>query len=395
MLFTAAGTVRSKRWSLVLAPLALVAAACSSGEPTTISVAPAVDDAPTTAPNADTATPTATVEAQAPSAIDQDFLFEQTAGVNVPEGQGAFMVAVIDADGGALHASEGTDLDGNSPTPSDPFRVGSITKVFTSLVTLTLVDEGLVDLDARVTEYVADVGVPDGVAVRDLLQHTSGIPNYTDSPLFFPTVQSVPGRVWAPSEVVELVEDREALFEPGARFSYSNTNYVILGMLIEEVTGEPFPEVLRTRIIDPLAMSNTYLAGAEEGPAPFGAFASLAGSPEPIRFDYTSIATSAWTAGAVVSSAEDLHVLLGAVFDGRVISADSLAEMVGNDEYGLGIEVWGSPEGLFGHGGGIPGYSTLVVHAPDTGRTAFWVVTGEIDFSPAVAGIAQRLVEDR
>ena len=170
----------------------------------------------------------------------------------VPGCGGAFMVAVSDADGEVVYAGSGTDPDGNPLTPDAALRVGSITKVFTSLVTLTLVDEGLVDLDALALDYVTRVPVPDGVLVRDLLQHTSGIPEHVDRPGFFDMLHDDQRRVWSPEEAVDLIAGIEPLFAPGAEWSYSNTNYLILGVLNEEVTGRPLHEVLRSLLLDPL-----------------------------------------------------------------------------------------------------------------------------------------------
>ncbi len=392
---------------LIAAGLVLVACVGGedSGDATTSSLAATTT---TTKAGSSTTTTTTTLVAVTP-VVDEAFLAEQAANVSIPGSGGAFMVAVIDADGEVVYTGSGTDPDGNPLTPDAALRVGSITKVFTSLVTLTLVDEGLVDLDALALDYVTRVPVPDGVLIRDLLQHTSGIPEYLDRPGFFDMLHDDQLRVWSPEEAVDLIAGVEPLFAPGAEWSYSNTNYLILGVLIEEVTGRPFHEVLRARILDPLGLESTYLPGFEDGPAPFGAYTSLFGPTEPLDFDYTSIATIAWAAGSVVSSAKDLHLLFTAMFDGTLISADSLAEIVGTPtalpreqaaflpfEYGLGIEVWDDPEGLSGHGGGIPGYTTQVLHDSDTGTTAFWVVTADdMDLSSAVRGVAERIAGTR
>jgi D-alanyl-D-alanine carboxypeptidase len=200
-----------------------------------------------------------------------------------------------------------------------------------------------------------------------------------------------PGRVWSPESTFELVEGRKLRFEPGAEYSYSNTNYLVLGMLIEEITGGTFAGEVRARIIEPLGLDSTYLAGLEEGPAPFGAY-TLGFRPRvvPVDFDYTSIATLVWAAGGMVSSAGDLHAFLSALFEGRLVSAESLAAMTESDYYGLGIMRF--PGGLYGHAGAVQGYSTLVVHAPHTGTTAFWVVTNDIvDFTAAAEPVAERL----
>jgi D-alanyl-D-alanine carboxypeptidase len=351
----------------VLAVLSVVIVACSPV---------GSDDAITTSSSTTTtATATATSGPVTEPTVEDDLLSEQLAGITVLEGRGAAMVALVEANGEVYYASKGSDSTGSSLSADAVFRVGSITKMFTAALVLTLVEEGAVDLDAPAADYVTRVNMPEGVTVRDLLQHTSGVPNYTDGPTDPLGSFDEPERAWSPEEIVALVSDRAPRFEPGARFSYSNTNYTILGVLVEEVTGMPFGEVLRARILDPLELDATYLAGFEEGQEPFGAYYATGAVTEPIDFPYTSIATSAWAAGALVSSVEDLHTFLTALFDEHVISAELLAAMTANEEYGLGIFRFPGFGSLYGHSGGIPGYITLVLHAPDTGKTAFWVAT--------------------
>lgn len=383
-------------WTMVpvlLLAVAMAIAGCSSADESQAARSPS--SAPTTTEAVPPPSPT--TEAAPPSTAAtpvgfEELLAEQADAVPVPADQGAFLVAVVDEHGAVSHGAKGADPDGNPPTPDDTFRIGSITKVFTSALVMTLVDEGLVELDAPASDYVTRVAVPVDVTVRDLLQHTSGIANYTDAPDFFPTTFSDPARAWTPKSVFAVVEDDEPLFEPGTRFSYSNTNYLILGLLVEEVTGRDYAAEVRARIIDPLGLHSTYLAGAEEGPAPFTAYTSVSGTLKPIDFDYTSIATGAWAAGAIVSSPGDLHTLFVALFDGQIVSASSLAAMTANEEYGLGIVSSIGADGTYGHGGGIPGYGTLVAHAPDTHRTAFWVVTGDtLTFDRAVLPVAEQL----
>ncbi len=335
---------------------------------------------------------TGTEDGVGETALDADFLAEQMKALTVPDGIGALMIAVV-GDDETIWAADGASPDGSAPTPSDPFRVGSISKVFTSLTTLSLVDEGLVGLDDPVVDHVARVEVPRGVTVRDLLQHTSGIRSYTDEPGFFEGLTEDHRRIYSPEEMVGLVSDREAEFKPGTDVAYSNTNYIILGIMIEEITGQPFADVLRDRVVDPVGMPNTYLAGAEEGPEPFGAYSDMTDQLAPIDFDYTSIATSAWSAGAVVSSAEDLHRLFTSLYAGGIISPEMLDQMTANEDYGLGIALWGADKSLVGHGGGIPGYSSLAYYSPASGRTAFWASSSDaLDFGGAVEAVAEALI---
>ncbi len=383
--------VKARRAVFVIL-LAFIAACSSVGSNDTITTS----SSPTSTTGA-----TVSLATVAEQAVDDDLLSEQLAGISVLEGKGAAMVALVEAEGAISYASKGSDPTGSLLSPDAVFRVGSITKIFTAVLVLTLVDEGAVNLDAHVTDYVTRVGVPEGVTVRDLLQHTSGVPNYTDGPNSpLRSFLDDPERVWSPEEIVALVGDRSPRFSPAelqflqprARFSYSNTNYAILGVLVEEVTGMPFAEVLRTRILDPLGLDATYLAGFEEGQEPFGAYFATGDVSEPIDFSYASIATSAWAAGALVSSVEDLHTFLTALFDEHVISAELLAAMTANEEYGLGITRLPGFNSLYGHGGGIPGYTTFVLHAPDTGKTAFWVTTNSTAiFDPPIEELAAHL----
>ena len=198
----------------------------------------------------------------------------------------------------------------------------------------------------------------------------------------------------------EIVPPNTPDLQPG---KIRDANRFTLGGALEElgvsvidfgIVGDDADE-LRARIIEPLGLTSTYLAGFEEGPAPFGAYVatSLSGPSEPIDFDYKSIATNAWAAGAVVSSAEDLHVLLSVMFDGNIVSSDSLAAMTESQDYGLGLVQLGP--GLHGHGGSIPGYQTFVAHAPETGTTAFFVVTNDgITRPPPVDPILERITQN-
>ena len=294
--------------------------------------------------------------------------YVETVANNADLSAGGLLFAVIDASGEVVAGSNGSDAAGVVPTTDDAFRIGSITKVFTSVATLALVDDGLVDLDASAADYVTRVPVPGDVTVRNLLEHRSGIASYTDHPDFFATAFEDLDRVWTPEDAFEWVADEPPLFEPDSQFHYSNTNYTILGILVEEVTGQPYHQVLRDRIIEPLGLSSTYVAGFEDGPTPFDPFEGDVG-PD---FDYTSVATSAWSGGAIVSTAADLHTFFSALSDGRMISAEQYQGMTDSDEYGLGLEIHGD---TFGHGGSIPGYETFLTHSPETGLTGFVATT--------------------
>ena len=296
-----------------------------------------------------------------PTLLDEEFVTKVAEEVTPSLIDGFFLFATIDADGNPVTGATATGTVTDAPTATDAVPIGSITKVITSATVLTLVDDGIVDLDAPATEYVRRVAIPDGVTVRHLLQHRSGIDNYTDN-TFFDEMMLTQSRVWTPEEIVETISDEPA-GEPDSPFSYSNTNYIILGVLIEKVTGQPYHEAVRERLFAPLSLSEaTYLSGFEEGPRPFALDADI---------DTTSIATSAWAAGAMLSSAADLHVFFTALFDGRLLSDESIAQMTDGDRYALGLEVDHQSDGLYGHTGFIGGYGSFIRHSPELGVTAF------------------------
>ena len=197
----------------LLCACSLVVASCSGSSASTDVASSAVEaDSATTAPEAAPATPapeTDSVPAPTPTLtetnarpagdlLDADSLAGLASEVSLSDG--AFMIAVVDPAGDVVTGSAGGDAAGNVPTASDVFRIGSITKVFTALTTLSLIEEGLVDLDASAADFVTRVPIDGDITVRDLLRHRSGIENYTDVAGFFDTVIAESGRVWEPEE---------------------------------------------------------------------------------------------------------------------------------------------------------------------------------------------------
>ncbi|SCF02371.1 Beta-lactamase [Micromonospora haikouensis] len=143
----------------------------------------------------------------------------------------------------------------------DQFEAGSNTKTFTAVLALQLVDRGQLRLDAPVSRYLPQV-VPNGrnITVRMLLNHTSGLFSYTGDEAFMAGLASDPQRVWTEAELLAVAFAHEPNFAPGTGWSYSNTNYTLLGMIIEKLTGKGLPELVRQRIAAPLGLRHTYFA---------------------------------------------------------------------------------------------------------------------------------------
>ncbi|WP_143229563.1 serine hydrolase domain-containing protein, partial [Actinophytocola xanthii] len=183
-----------------------------------------------------------------------------------------------------IHDEQGTwtgsagvrELHGGKVPTNGRFRAASITKMFVSTVVLQLVDEGKVVLDDPVDDYLPEFGLDRRITVRMMLQHTTGIFNYTGEPNPDGTVEAgIPWqgkqfererfRTYSPEELVELALAKPARFEPGTAWRYSNTNYILAGLLIERVTGTPHATQVRHRILAPLRLHDTILPGTRTG----------------------------------------------------------------------------------------------------------------------------------
>ncbi|WP_371659980.1 serine hydrolase domain-containing protein [Streptomyces sp. NBC_00280] len=270
----------------------------------------------------------------------------------------------------------------------DSFRAGSITKTFIATVLLQLEAEGRVSLDDTVDKWLPGVVRGNGhdgrrITLRQLLNHTSGIFNYTDDEQLQSDVFLPEGffknryRTWTPNEIVKIAMGHKPEFAPGANWSYSNTNYTLAGMVINKVTGNSYGDEVRRRVIEPLGLHGTYMPGTNPTvPRPSSrAYSQFAENTAGKIYDVTEMNPSvANAAGEIISSPGDLNRFYSALLRGKILPAEQLAEMkttvdagaVGG-RYGLGlienklscgVTVWG-------HSGGIHGSSSVAVTTAD------------------------------
>ncbi len=284
---------------------------------------------------------------------------------------------------------------GRPMRPHLNYRAGSLTKPMVATVVLQLVGEGRLALTDTVERWLPGI-LPygDQVTVRQLLTMTSGVPEYLRGPIAFATYGPTPERLrsWKPRELVALVSERPPTFTPGTGFEYSNTNYVLAGLIVEAATGSSVGRELTRRIFRPLRLDDTSFP--VHNPTIPGRNArgySLRIDPvrgplegEPLR-DVTLLDPSfAWAAGAVVSDLDDLTRFLRALLGGRLLPPALLEEMTtqvdtGDPEtsYGMGLEFIHTPCGtVVGHSGGIAGFQTLVLATPD-GRRQFGLMVNQ------------------
>jgi D-alanyl-D-alanine carboxypeptidase len=282
---------------------------------------------------------------------------------------GATSVIVFVSDHGhSTVATAGTP----PPAAGQRFRIGSVTKTFTATLVLQLVDQKRIGLDDPVGRYLPGV-IPAGgtITIRELLQHRSGLANYTDYSSWMD--QAEPSPSIRPIDALRFAASRPLLFAPGSQWAYSNTNYIALGLVIEKVTGRPFGQELQQRILKPLALSRTELATTRQ----------LRDLDDP-----GTNPNLPWAAGGIVSDTQDLARFFSALLSGHLVSRASLANMkqavaAGPSEDGLGIFATSLPCGRFwGHNGGILDYGTLVDASGNGARIGVISVRGPIGQPP-------------
>ncbi len=281
------------------------------------------------------------------------------------------------------------DLKTRSEVPTDgQVRIGSNTKTFTATVVLQLVDEGKINLDAPVDDYLPGLLRGDGIdgrniTVRQLLQHTSGLPNY-DEVILEDYLTNKQHRYFEPREILDVVLNKKALSAPGVRWNYSNANYIVAGLLVQKVTGRPIGEEVTDRIIEPLHLRHTYWPAIGDqtikGRHPHGYFAATPDTP------YTDVTeqdpSAGWAAGALISTPSDVNRFFSALLDGKLLEPAQLKEMqttvdaVKDVRYGLGLATVNLSCGGFAwtHGGNTPGYTINNAVTKD-GRAAAVAVT--------------------
>ena len=243
------------------------------------------------------------------------------------EGQGGVAVAFAGNDDELTVAAAGSaGPDGGTVEPDSEFRVGSLSKTFVAVMLLQLVADGTIGLDDLVVDHAPDLTIADGVTIRQLLAHRSGIPEHTDGELA-PAVLADPSRTWTPADVLDLVADQPRDFAPDAQFAYSNTNYIVAGLLLETVTGMTLADNLRSRIVEPLGLTSTYFA-PDDTRSPIGGFSPSLPGGDTNGASYHALETAAGAAGALVSNASDLATFIRGLAHGELLPDATYAEMI-------------------------------------------------------------------
>lgn len=290
------------------------------------------------------------------------------------------------ADGKCLSLSTGfSDLTKKTPMkPTDLMLAGSVGKTFVAVVALQLVKEGKLGLDDKVEKYLGKevwfLRLPNAkdITVRQLMNHTSGLVRYEFKKTFTDDLTANPYKVWKPEEQLAYVFDEKAPFEAGKDWEYSDTNYIVLGLIIEKITGKKYEDEAAKRILKPFKFKRTFpqktvIKGLVQGYAgennPFG------GTDEMIKNGKFALNPEfEWTGGGMVSNTEDLARWAKLMYEGKAFDSSLLPQMLNgvpaklgqNVKYGLGVIIRPTPLGTaYGHSGYFPGYMTDMMYFPE------------------------------
>lgn len=268
-------------------------------------------------------------------------------------------------------------------TPDHLFKVASCTKTFTAAALLKLVQGGKVGLDEPVARWFPDLPKAERIAVRTLLSHRSGLPEYEDR------FDELSAKAWTPRELVAFALEGKRQREPGGLVSYTNTGYLLAGLIVEAETGKPLAETIRAWFLEPLGLNETWCAASEGFPEARLARAHFhgpdgRGAAEGVCQDSTAWFhfSGMWAAGDMVASPCDLLRWLRALFAGRVLDARRFSEMAcelapaaypGTPAVGSGHGLWAfafEKRALKGHVGQLRGHVTAMAHDEASGITA-------------------------
>ena len=272
------------------------------------------------------------------------------------------------------------EIESGKPVEADSlFRVGSITKTFMAVLALKLIADGYFTLDDPITDHLPEaqywfghITDPRAITVRDLLQHSSGLPDYVELLAELPPVlqEILSEHDWRQVEIPRVVHNLPATFAPGTDVSYTNTGYTVLGLLMERATDRPLAELCHEYIFDPVGLDDTYYAATEQTPPQAHAYLMHEGELHDVtNLDLPQVAGAA---GSILTDADDLARFATALFAGDLLTPEQWAAMTdwramsSRTDYGLGLmKRQYKGHMYYGHGGETLGYRAAMYWFPD------------------------------
>jgi D-alanyl-D-alanine carboxypeptidase len=297
-------------------------------------------------------------------------------------------VGVCLADGNCFGLAAGfSDRDAKTPMkPSDLMLAGSVGKTFAAVLVMQIIKEGKINLDDKIEKYFGKETwfsrLPNSkdLTVRQLMNHTSGLVRYEFKEQFIKDLNANVDKVWRPEELIAYILDTKAPFEAGKGWDYSDTNYILLGMIIERVTGKKFYDLVETRILKPLKLKNTVPSNSRQIRGLVQGYAGAGNQFVPsdaviINGKFIINPQFEWTGGGYASTTEDLARWAKAMYEGKAFDRSLLpqmlegvsAPMLGKEtKYGLGVIIRPTQAGIaYGHSGFFPGYLTEMMYFPE------------------------------
>ncbi|KIF02080.1 beta-lactamase [Streptomyces sp. RSD-27] len=260
-------------------------------------------------------------------------------------------------------------------------RIGSVTKTFTVTALLRLVDQGKVGLDDPIGKYVSGVPNGDRITLRQLASMRSGLFNYSEDEGFFKALTADPRRPFTPQELLSYAFRHPVQFAPGAKFDYSNTNLILLGLVVEKVSGKPLDRFVTEQVIAPAGLRHTLFPTGAEFPKPHaqGYTDQTASGKVEESTDWNP--SWGWAAGAMISDLADMRSWAQTLATGTLLTPATQAERLDvtraapDAGYGLGLF---DVAGWIGHNGSLPGYQALVVYLPEARATLVVLLNTDI-----------------
>jgi D-alanyl-D-alanine carboxypeptidase len=297
------------------------------------------------------------------------------------------IIGIWGPDGTYVRAFGVADKTSRAPMKTDFYsRIGSVTKTFTVTAVLQLADQGKLGLDDPIAEFVDGVPLGDRITLRQLARMQSGLFNYSASPEFQKAMFADPRRPFTPHELLDYAFAQPNRFPPGEGFEYCNTNTILLGLVVQKVSGQPLHSYIHDHILTPLGMSHTSFPTTNAFPDPHaqGYTVQTADGKEVAATDWDP--SWGWAAGAMISTLDDMRIWAGALATGKLLAPTTQAQrlqtvgspgMPPQDGYGLGIFNLG---GWIGHNGSLPGYQTVVVYLPQKQTTLAILINTDIEY---------------
>ena len=352
------GAIHRRRMVVTVAAAALLISASACG-----------DD------SKDSTSSTETTSAAATKKLDSALTQKLDAAIDKAIGEAGIpgaIVGISGPDGQYVYTTGVSDKSTKEPMKPDFYhRIGSVTKTFTVTGVLQLADEGKVGVDDPIGKYID--GVPNGenITLRQLAEMRSGLASYSASDAFVKDLLTDPKRSFTPKELLDYAFALPNMFAPGADFFYSNTNLILLGLVIEKISGQMLPDYVKEHITKPLGMDHTIFPTDATFPEPHaqGYTVQTLDNKEAIATDWNP--SWGWAAGAMISTLEDLQKWAPALGTGKLLKPETQTDRLkvvalpgkpAGDGYGMGIFNIG---GWVGHNGSLPGYQTVCVYLPE------------------------------